>query len=280
VAFVTTKGFAHVLEFMSHRGPAEQDLNWERIAPLVPNELCFEVDERTLADGTIAVPLQSDVDALAEAIRQTDVEAVAVCLLNSFVNSDHERRLSAELQQRLPDLPICISSGVDPEMKEYERASTTVINTVLIPLVSEYLDRLQSRLNTYSTTLRIMQSNGGTMSSTVARKRPMTMIESGPAAGALAAAEISSRLGIEHYQYDPVGKLTGHLDPAGKLHRFLYDPAAARFVPDTARGAALTDAALRALRWLSPLTFTAVPPHSGRRIALDRDLDGVLNGDD
>jgi N-methylhydantoinase A len=198
VVFVTTKGFAHVLEFMSHRGPAEQDLNWERIAPLVPNELCFEVEERTLADGSIAVPLSSDVDALAEAIRHADVKAVAVCLLNSFVNGDHERRLAAELQRKLPGLPICISSDVDPEMKEYERASTTVINTVLIPLVSEYLDHLQSRLNSYSTTLRIMQSNGGTMSSTVARKRPMTMIESGPAAGALAAAEISSRLGIEH----------------------------------------------------------------------------------
>jgi len=197
VAFVTTKGFAHVLEFMGHRGPAEQDLNWERISPLVPNELCFQVDERTLADGSIAKPLeQRDIDVIAAVIRDVNVEAVAICLVNSFVNGDHERRLAAELRRMMPDLPICISSDIDPEMKEYERSSTTVINTVLIPLVRQYLDRLQARLDEYSSNLRIMQSNGGTMSSTVARRRPMTMIESGPAAGALAAAEISSCLGI------------------------------------------------------------------------------------
>jgi N-methylhydantoinase A len=199
VAFVTTKGFGDILDLMGQRGPIVSNLSWERSQPLLPRHMCFEIDERVLADGTIAKDLNdADVQSLAETLRSGNVRAVAVSLINSFVNGTHEERIKKLIQKELPDALVCISSEIDPEMKEYERASTTVINTSLIPIVNQYLDRLRSDLDPLSSNLRIMQSNGGTMSSTIARQRPMTMVESGPAAGVLAAASVARELDREH----------------------------------------------------------------------------------
>lgn len=199
VAFLTTQGFRHLLEMMGQRGPTMIDLYWERLPPLVPLEMCFEVAERVLASGVIDSKMDEEqVGGVLAALESAGVASVAVCLVNSYVNSAHEVRLRELIARRLPKLSVCLSSDVDPEIKEFERASTTVINAALVPVVNQYLDLLQADLDRYSPSLRIMQSNGGTMSSVIARQRPMTMVESGPAAGVLAASCMARELGIVH----------------------------------------------------------------------------------
>jgi N-methylhydantoinase A len=198
IAFITTKGFRHLLELMDQRGPIVFDAHWERPDPLVPLELCFEVDERVLADGTIERTLDvRDVDAVIDRLRDAEVDAVAVCLLNSYANRAHEDVIRARMAERLADVAVCVSSEVDPQIKEYERACTTVVNAALVPVVSSYLDEFEVHLRKHSDQLRIMQSNGGTTPSRLARQRPIGMIESGPAAGVLAAARVAEALGLD-----------------------------------------------------------------------------------
>jgi N-methylhydantoinase A len=199
VALITTKGFRDVLEMMGQRGPSSHDRDWERISPLVPRHLRFEVRERILTDGSIQTPLCiEDVEAIVPSLVREGVSVVAVCLINSYVNSAHERLVLDTLAAIAPGLTVSLSSLVHPEIKEYERTSTTVINASLVPVVTEYLDRLQVHLDRFSPALRIMQSNGGTVSASIARHRPMTMVESGPAAGVLAAATVARELALDH----------------------------------------------------------------------------------
>ena len=119
------------------------------------------------------------------------VEAIAVCLVNSYLNPTHERQLGQLIAEAAPDTVVCLSCDIHPEIREYERTSTTVINASLIPVVDRYLDRLEQHLSAYSERVLIMQSNGGIMSAQAARRRPAYMIESGPAAGVLAAARFA-----------------------------------------------------------------------------------------
>jgi N-methylhydantoinase A len=199
VAFVTTKGFSQMLELMNQRGPIVPDLNWRRLDPLIPQKLCFEVDQRILADGSVDRKISdAQLDKIVAQIVEAGVCSVAVCFLNSYLDGSHEEIVRDRLKIAAPDLPVCISSEINPEIGEFDRASTTVINALLVPVVNNYLARLQRHLNKFSPTLRIMQSNGGTMSSEIARQRPMTMVESGPAAGVLAAACVGRELKLEH----------------------------------------------------------------------------------
>jgi len=193
---LTTRGFRDELEMRGQRRPNIYDVDWNRLPPLVPRHLRLEVDERMLADGRVDRPLD---EAVAEqaivSLRDAGVEAIAICLINAYLNPVHEHKL-AELVTRLaPELTVCLSSEVHPEIREYERASTTVINASLVPVVSDYLDRLEGRLSTFSDRLLIMQSNGGILSSHTARQRPAVMIESGPAAGVLAASRLANENG-------------------------------------------------------------------------------------
>src|SRR5260370_1489104 len=119
------------------------------------------------------------------------IETIAICLLNSYLNPQHERELAKLIGSELgPKFVVCLSSDIYPQIREYERASTTVINASLIPVVDRYLDKLESHLSVYSNRLLVMQSNGGIMSSDAAAQKPTFMIESGPAAGVLASARL------------------------------------------------------------------------------------------
>jgi N-methylhydantoinase A len=196
-ALITTRGFRDVLEMMNQKAPSIQDINWERLPPLVPRRLRFEVAERILADGRVEHPLDREqaLETVHAAIAQ-DVEAIAICLINSYLNPIHERVLGEMVRQAAPRTIVCLSSQVHPECREYERTSTTVINASLVPVINRYLDQLEKHLAPYSKRLLIMQSNGGTMTSAIARQRPMYMVESGPAAGVLAASRLAGELGL------------------------------------------------------------------------------------
>ncbi|HKD68726.1 MAG TPA: hydantoinase/oxoprolinase family protein, partial [Candidatus Binataceae bacterium] len=194
---LTTRGFRDVLEMMNQKAPSLADIHWERLPPLVPRRLRFEVAERILADGSVEHRLdrhcaQEAIDALLAA----KVEAIAICLINSYINPIHEQELGRMVRQAAPRAVVCLSSQVHPECREYERTSTTVINASLVPVVNRYLDQLEKHLAPFSRRLLIMQSNGGTMTSEIARQRPMFMVESGPAAGVLAAARLAGELGL------------------------------------------------------------------------------------
>ena len=131
----------------------------------------------------------------AALLRREGVESVAVCLLHSYVNPAHEQRVGAILAEELPGVPVSLSAEVAPEFREYLRASTTVINAVIRPVVERYLERIEARLAEagIEAKLLVMQSSGGVFSSEAARQRPVFMVESGPAAGVIASARLGER---------------------------------------------------------------------------------------
>ena len=197
-ALLTTAGFRDVLELRRLRIPHMYDLRWRKPPPLVPRRLRLEVRERMLADGTVEQPLdEGHVRALAEALRAAGVESVAVCLLHSYLYPDHERRLGAILAEELPEVAVSLSSAILREQREYERSATTAVNAYVRPLMASYLDRIRRGLDLLGVhgPLRIMQSSGGVMTSDDARLRPVYALESGPAAGVVAALGIARRLG-------------------------------------------------------------------------------------
>jgi N-methylhydantoinase A len=192
-----TRGFRDDLEMRGQRRPNIYDFNWDRLPPLIERALRLEVDERILADGSVDRPLdEAQAAEQITALRAAGVEAIAVCLVNAYLNPDHERRLRALLERLAPEAACCLSSEIDPEIGEYERASTTAINASLVPVFERYLTRLEQRLSPYSQRLLIMQSNGGVASAEAARRKPANLIESGPAAGVLAAARLARELDL------------------------------------------------------------------------------------
>jgi N-methylhydantoinase A len=197
--YITTRGFRDDLEMRGERRPNLQDPNWMRTPPLVPRRLRLELNERVLGDGTVERPLNAEeTRQVIRALAAQNVEAIAVCLINSYLNPTHEREVARLIRAELgAKVVLCLSSDIYPQIREYERASTTVINASLIPVVDRYLDRLEKHLSAYSDRLLVMQSNGGIMSSEVARQRPAYMIESGPAAGVLAAARLAKEAGLD-----------------------------------------------------------------------------------
>lgn len=196
---ITTKGFRDELEMRGQKRPNIYDVSWDRLPPLVPRSLRLEVRERILGDGGIEQPLdpKETLDVI-RALLAGHVEAIAVCLVNSYLNPTHERQIGQIIAEVAPRMVVCLSSDVHPEIREYERTSTTVINASLIPVVDRYLNQLEQHLSAYSKRLLIMQSNGGIMSAQAARRRPAYMIESGPAAGVLAAARLAAETGLNH----------------------------------------------------------------------------------
>ncbi|RMF91448.1 MAG: hydantoinase/oxoprolinase family protein [Nitrospinota bacterium] len=195
---ITTRGFRDVLEIRRIRMPELYNLRWEKPKPLVERRWRLEVGERIDHRGEILVPLQEDeVEQALEKLRREGVTSVAVCLINSFLNPVHEQQIGAFIRERYSDLYCSLSHQILPEIKEYERTSTTVINAYVMPVVQQYLDTLEQGLRRlgYTRPLLIMQSNGGIMSATVARERPVHIIESGPAAGVIGAAAVSRKCG-------------------------------------------------------------------------------------
>ncbi len=196
---ITTRGFRDILELRRLRMPRLYDLEWEKPPPLVERYLRMEVTERLNEKGEIEVALdEADVERAIDRLLAEDIEALAVCLLHSYVNAVHEKRIREIVKKKAPDLLICISSDVLPEIKEYERTSTTVINAYALPIVRQYCSHLRADLDRAGVTapLHLMQSNGGLTTASVASEMPVHIVESGPAAGVVGSQALARKMGL------------------------------------------------------------------------------------
>ncbi|MEC9154076.1 MAG: hydantoinase/oxoprolinase family protein [Pseudomonadota bacterium] len=194
---ITTEGFRDILEIRTLRMPRLYDLHWEKPMPLIERYLRRTVKERVDSEGNIKDALDpAEAERVVQALVDENVEAIAVCLLNAYANPVHEQTIAKIIRAKAPDLPFCISFDVLPEMKEYERTSTTVINTYIMPIVKGYLESLRRELDAGGTTapLLLMQSNGGLMTSEAATRLPANIVESGPAGGVVGAQALSRKL--------------------------------------------------------------------------------------
>jgi len=199
-ALIHTEGFRDILTIRRELRYDLYDLFLEMPEPLVPRRLSFGVGERVLADGSVDRPIETDqVRRLAKRMDREGVQAVAVCLLHAYRNPDHEQAVAQVLREELPDAAISLSSDVSPELGEFVRTSTVVANAYVLPLVARYLEMLQKRLDGLGLTgpLRIMLSTGGggLAGADTARRYPVRLLESGPAAGAQSAGFWGERTG-------------------------------------------------------------------------------------
>lgn len=197
-ALVTTRGFRDVIEIAREHRYDMYDIFLDLPRPIAPRRLRFEVDERVLADGSVYRPLDpEEVARVAQRCAEAGVDAVAVCFLHSYRSPEHERIAGAVLRDRLPHARISISSEVAGEIREYERTSTTLVNVYVQRLVDEYLDRIQAGLRELGSSARllVMLSSGATATVDSAKRFPVRLVESGPAAGALATAHFGVGLG-------------------------------------------------------------------------------------
>ena len=195
---IGTRGFRDILEIRNLRMPRLYDLAWEKPPPLVERYLRVVVDERIDAGGAVQTALDpADAAAAVDRLLAEGVEAIAICLLNAFANPAHERALEAIVKERAPGCTVCISSDVLPEIKEYERTSTTVINAYISPVVRGYIERLRRAVldRCPHAHLLIMQSNGGLTSAEEASRRPVNVVESGPAGGVVGALAMTAQPG-------------------------------------------------------------------------------------
>ncbi len=197
-ALITTEGFRDVLEIRDLRMPRLYDMHWTKPPALVERRLRLEIREKIAPDGTVRVPLDgASLAAAVETLRRERVESLAVCLLHSYANPAHEQAVADAVRAALPDLPISLSHAILPEIKEYPRTSTTVINAYVQPIVRAYLTSLAARLRALGidAKLHLMQSNGGLATEAFAARFPAHIVESGPAAGVVGAAALAARLG-------------------------------------------------------------------------------------
>jgi N-methylhydantoinase A len=208
-AFVTTEGFRDVLEMGFEKRYAQYDLAMEMPPPLVPRPLRFTVPGRVAAGGETLVPLDAEaVHAVAAALRRAEVEAVAVGFLHAYAHPEMEREAAAILAEALPGVTVCLSGEVCPELREYERFSTTVANAYVRPLMSGYLHRLRDLLDRagLAAPLYLMMSGGGLTTLEQAARFPIRLVESGPAGGAILAARLAAQCGLERVlSYDMGG---------------------------------------------------------------------------
>lgn len=211
---ITTEGFRDVIEIGREKRYDGWDLKINFPKPLVERALRLEAIERVHADGKVLKAL--DRRALRETIAnlmREGVESLAVCLLHAYKNPIHEQAIHALIREIAPDLPVSLSSEVLPEINEYERVSTTVVNAYSKPIAARYLSRLEERMNSagISGELLLMQSSGGINSSATAREFPVRIIESGPAAGALGAAHYARLAGLAHVLSFDMGGTTAKM---------------------------------------------------------------------
>ena len=200
-ALVTTEGFRDVLELRRIRVPRLYEPLYEKPAPLAPRRHRYEVKERLDSKGGVIQPLdESQVHALAKTLAAANVEAIAISLLHSYINPVHEKRIAQLLREALPACFISVSSEVLPEIREYERTSTTVVNAYIGLVMSRYLQSLRARFQSHGVKGRLlmMQSSGGTLDVQQVLAKPATVVESGPAAGVVGAARLGKRGGHEN----------------------------------------------------------------------------------
>ncbi len=199
-ALITTEGFRDVIEMRTESRFEQYDLNLTLPEPLLPRQMRFTVPGRVDAKGEILVDLtREDVEAVVDRIAEAGFESVAVGLIHSYLNPTHEELVREVLAEKLPDVSVSISSEVSPQMREYERFNTVVANAYIKPLMASYLGRLEDRLRGEGVGCRIflMHSGGGIISIQNAADFPVRLVESGPAGGAVFAAHIAARYGLD-----------------------------------------------------------------------------------
>ena len=197
-ALITTKGFRDILELARGNRPDLFNLVFEKPAPFVPRYLRREVTERISYRGEVLTPLcDADIAAAVEYLKKEQVEAIAVCYINSYANEQHERETVAKIKALWPEVYVCPSVDITKEWREYERTSTAVLNAYVMPVASSYIDRLGQRLTDagISGNRYIMQSNGGTTTFDQAKLTPINVVESGPVAGVFGASILGRMIG-------------------------------------------------------------------------------------
>ena len=199
-ALVTTRGFRDVLELRRVRAPQMYDLFFDKPEPIVDRHLRLEVKERIAADGDVLAPLDfADLEAVRDVLVQEQVESIAVCTLHSYAYPRHEHAIGEFLQDAFPDLPVSLSIEILPERREYERTATTVLNAYVRPVMQRYLRAMRDGLTEQGilAPVLIMQSAGGLTPEADAARRPVYVLESGPAAGVFASRSAGEQLGID-----------------------------------------------------------------------------------
>lgn len=199
-ALITTEGFRDVIEMRTESRFEQYDLNLTLPEPLLPRQMRFTVAERLNSKGEVMIDLDpAQVREVALKIKEAGFESVAVGLIHSYLNPAHERTVRDILTEVLPDVSVSLSSEVSPQMREYERFNTVVANAYIKPLMASYLGRLEARLADEGVGCRIflMHSGGGIISIQNAAEFPVRLVESGPAGGAVFAAHIAARYGLD-----------------------------------------------------------------------------------
>lgn len=198
-AFITTTGFRDILSLQRHGRRRVYDLQYQKPVPVVTRRASFEIDERILADGSIlrALDVSQVKTRLIPQLLQGEYKAIAICLLNSYVNPAHERQLRGLLHEYLPGVNIAISSDITREFREYERASTTTLSAYVQPVMDRYIARFSKRLREagFSGRFSVMQSNGGRLPAEAMGTSAITALLSGPAAGVMGATRQAARSG-------------------------------------------------------------------------------------
>jgi N-methylhydantoinase A len=197
-AFITTAGFRDMLEIARQVRPSLYDVHFQKLRPLVPRNLCYEVRERLDASGNVLQGLDEEgIRLIADQLVKEGISSAAICFLHSYRNPAHEERAGKLLEERVPGLALSLSSHICPEFREYFRASTTVVNACIRPVVANYVRGIEDRLKRQGmkAELLIMQSNGGVLTFNQAAEKPVYMVESGPAAGVIAANFVGGSLG-------------------------------------------------------------------------------------
>lgn len=199
-ALVTTKGFRDVIEMRTESRFEQYDLNLTLPEPLLPRQSRYVLNERIGASGEVLIELRkSDIEQLAEELKQAGYQSIAVGLIHSYANDAHEKMVRDVLLEKLPGVMISLSSEVSPQMREYERFNTVVANAYIKPLMKSYLGRLAGRLKIEGADCPVflMHSGGGIISIENAADFPVRLVESGPAGGAVFAANIAARYGLD-----------------------------------------------------------------------------------
>ena len=199
-ALITTEGFRDVIEMRTESRFEQYDLNLTLPEPLIPRQSRFTISERVDATGGVLIDLdRAEVEAVADQINAAGYKSIAVGLIHSYLNPDHERMVRDVLAEKLPDVMVSLSSEVSPQMREYERFNTVVANAYIKPLMKSYLGRLKGRLEDEGAdcSVFLMHSGGGIISIESAADFPVRLVESGPAGGAVFAANIAARYGLD-----------------------------------------------------------------------------------
>ncbi len=219
VALVTTGGFRDIIVMGRQKRYDTYDVYLEMPKPLIERANVFEISERIDAQGEVVEALSEEsVKAIVPGLKKSGCDAIAVCLLHSYANPAHERRVQEILSASLPGVPVTISADISPKIREYERASTTVANAYVQPIVRTYIGQLEARLSELSirAPLSIMQSSGGLVTPALARRYPIRIVESGPAAGVLMCADVGRQEGRDHVLTFDMGGTTAKLGAADK----------------------------------------------------------------